>query len=669
MRVTEGAAKTFEQDDRGRERPALMRQRYRVAAIAVAFLFLAAMGVASLRHNALLIDAPIASGSVEWDFYYGYVRDAMRIASLEAPRDEFRGPLYPLLLALLHWIFPFASYFVIAKVVTLVSAAGALMAVFLIGEEMLGPLYGLAAMAATACVATFGLLSLLAGTDMFFASLSLLALYFLVLALRRTVHVAPLVAAGAFCGLAMTTRWNAVFLPAGAVLALALALDVPVRERVRRIAMLAVSFAVAMLPWLSLNAFLHGSPLYNRNYLNARLAIFDGNAPWFDSMSATIAYDPAHFFLRWGHNIIANIGAVGRQIAPLLVFVIAGFALILLRGRQRPRVLALVACCAALFALNALGPYVARQYLVAIAIFALAGAVSLEWLASLDRIRKFALPAGLVAWCIVCTILLTASVANLNLVAAAERTLVQASRGAAAKSVAPLVGDWDGDGIDDVGVSRDGNGYTVFYLIPALVEGPARWIAAFGPQKVIPIAGDWDGDGKASIGVFAAGSFFLGNHNASGHAEITSTFGDKDGVPVIGDWNGDGRDSLGSFKDGIFTLTDQIAPPFTTRTFTFGGPGDYPIAGDWDGDGKDTVGVFRDGVFTLTNRTGPPFDDTWKVYAAISGGVPLAGRRNGDRRDSPMFYAGGTFYFFDGHMPDRRRIDLNGLADLPVAGE
>ena len=648
---------------------AATQRRLRFAALALTLAFLVAMGAASLRHDALLIEAPIASGSVEWDFYYGYVRDAMRIANLEAPRDEFRGPLYPLALAALHFLLTYASYFAIAKAVALISAAGALAAVFLIAKELLGPLYGLLAMAATACAAPFGLLSLLAGTDMAFACLSLLALYFLVLALRPTVSLAPMIFAGVFCGLALCTRWNAAYLPAVAVLAYAFALDIPPRERLRRVGVFMAAFTLMTLPWLGFNAFLHGSPFYNRNYANARLAIFDGNAPWFDSLSDMIAYDPALFFRRWMRNVMINILAVGKQLFPLSLLATAGFAVILLRIRRRPRLFALVVSCLALFVVNAIGPYVVRQYLVSIALFAVAGAAFVEWLASFARARAAAWVAGLVAWAAICCTLLWTSVANLNAVAAAERTLVEAKHRSAAKPAVPIVGDWDGDGIDDVGASRAAKGYTVFYLLPAGVESPARWIAAFGPQNAIPIAGDWDGDGKASIGVFAGGAFFLGNHNASGNAEVTATFGDKNAMPVIGDWNGDGSDSLGSFKDGIFAITDQIAPPFNTRTFTFGGPGDLPVAGDWDGDGKDTVGVYRDGVFTLTNRTAPPFDDVWQVRTAIPAGIPLAGRRDGDRADTPIVYANGTFYFLDGHAPDRRRIDLDRLQDLPVAGE
>jgi hypothetical protein len=643
---------------------------YRLAALAFALMFLAAMAMASARHNALLIDAPAASGSVEWDFYYSYVRDAMRIAGVQAPRDEFRGPLYPLVLAVAHLLLPFGSYFAIAKVISLVSGALALVAVYLIAEEALGPLYGLAAMVATAAVAAFELLSFLAGTDMFFACLLLFALCFLIRALRQSAPLTPLIASGVLSGLAMCTRWNAVFLPATAVFAFALAFDLPAHERARRLGVFLAAFVVVMLPWLVLNAFLHGNPLHSRNYVNARIGIFDGKGPYFDSLSATIMYDPPHFLRQWGLNIVRNIAAVGKEIFPLSLFAVPGLLVVLLGHRRTPRLLALLACCAMLFVINAIGPYVVRQYLVAIALFAIAGTAFLEWLGSLQRVRAFALSAGLLAWGAACAGLLAASIANLNLVSATELTQLEANKLAGVKPAVPLIGDWDGDGNDDIGVSRDRtNGYKVFYLFDGRGESPAKWIAAFGGENSVPIAGDWDGDGKTSIGVFREGVFFLNNHNASGHAEITSIFGDKDGIPVIGDWDGDGKDSLGTFKDGVFKITNQITSPFATLTFTFGGPGDTPVAGDWDGDGKDTVGVFRDGVFTLTNRSGPPFDDVWQVRTGVPGKIALAGRFNGQRVDKPIVYDDGTFYYIDSSLPNRWRIDLERLSDLPVAGE
>ncbi len=53
-----------------------------------------------------------------------------------------------------------------------------------------------------------------------------------------------------------------------------------------------------------------------------------------------------------------------------------------------------------------------------------------------------------------------------------------------------LVGDWDGDGIDDVGVWRDG----LFLLDTDGRGGRAEVSFAYGRASDVPVVGDWDGD-------------------------------------------------------------------------------------------------------------------------------------------------------------------------------
>ena len=51
------------------------------------------------------------------------------------------------------------------------------------------------------------------------------------------------------------------------------------------------------------------------------------------------------------------------------------------------------------------------------------------------------------------------------------------------------MGDWNNDGIDTIGVFRDG----IFYLRNTNTQGGADLIFAFGDTGDAPIAGDWDG--------------------------------------------------------------------------------------------------------------------------------------------------------------------------------
>jgi protocatechuate 3,4-dioxygenase beta subunit len=113
----------------------------------------------------------------------------------------------------------------------------------------------------------------------------------------------------------------------------------------------------------------------------------------------------------------------------------------------------------------------------------------------------------------------------------------------------PIVGDWNGDGVDTIAVFRDG-----------------RWHR------------DTDGDGK-----------WTNSDSKSGFGQV----GDK---PVIGDFNGDGIDELGVYRDGTwhidtngnFMIDDQ------DQVFHLGTAGDKPVVGDWDGDGRADPGVYSE---------------------------------------------------------------------------
>jgi len=85
----------------------------------------------------------------------------------------------------------------------------------------------------------------------------------------------------------------------------------------------------------------------------------------------------------------------------------------------------------------------------------------------------------------------------------------------------PIIGDWDGDGYDEIGVFRpkvEGFDQSTFYLVTRnwadlpYEVGAADKTIPFGyyPDD-IPVAGDWDGDGDDDIGgYYPANSTLLG---------------------------------------------------------------------------------------------------------------------------------------------------------------
>jgi ribosomal protein L35AE/L33A len=190
----------------------------------------------------------------------------------------------------------------------------------------------------------------------------------------------------------------------------------------------------------------------------------------------------------------------------------------------------------------------------------------------------------------------------------------------------PIAGDWNGDGIDSVGIYRNG----VFYLRNTNTTGFADIVVPFGNPGDQPVVGDWDGDGVDTIGVYRNGDFFLRNSNTAGPPDLVFTLGNPGDVAIAGDWNGDGITTCGVFRpsNGVIFLKNSNTTGFADLSFVYGIAGDKPVAGDWNGDGIDTVGIYRNGQFFLTNSNTTGFADT--VFAlGVNGDFPIAGNWNG----------------------------------------
>ena len=174
----------------------------------------------------------------------------------------------------------------------------------------------------------------------------------------------------------------------------------------------------------------------------------------------------------------------------------------------------------------------------------------------------------------------------------------------------PIIGDWGGDGVDDIGVFRPS---TQKFRLD--LTGNGLWdgtgvdvgLGPFGSSNDIPVIGDWDGDGVDNIGVFHPDDrcYYLDlNGNGLWDGEPTDSllgpFGQVTDIPVAGDWNNDGCDEIGFHRPStrMFRLdfngngvwdgepTDMLVGPFGKKT-------DVPAIGDWDGDGDDDIGTHR----------------------------------------------------------------------------
>ena len=190
----------------------------------------------------------------------------------------------------------------------------------------------------------------------------------------------------------------------------------------------------------------------------------------------------------------------------------------------------------------------------------------------------------------------------------------------------PVAGDWNGDGFDEIGTLRNGQWF--------LDNGNGAWDGCgnfpiqdrclqFGTPGDQPIAGDWNGDGVTEIGVRRGASWFLDNGNGSwdgcgyfpANDACISQFGHPSDQPVTGDWNGDRFTTIGIrrgeswFLDNGNGVWDGCgAPPAQDICISsFGQPTDQAVVGDWNSDGVTSIGVKRNRDWFLDGNS----DDAW----------------------------------------------------------
>jgi hypothetical protein len=181
----------------------------------------------------------------------------------------------------------------------------------------------------------------------------------------------------------------------------------------------------------------------------------------------------------------------------------------------------------------------------------------------------------------------------------------------------PVVGDWEGDGIDGFGVFVDGR-----WLLTNGLGGSADIDFSFGAAGDTPVVGDWDGDGDDTPGFRRGNTWYLTN-DYSGTTHHSFGFGLSDDKPLAGDWNGDGTDTPGVRRGSTWYLSNDFAGTVHT-TVAFGSSGDDPVAGDWNDDGADSLGVGRGAEWFLSDDLNGTVDYAFR-YGNASGDTPIVG--------------------------------------------
>jgi hypothetical protein len=112
-----------------------------------------------------------------------------------------------------------------------------------------------------------------------------------------------------------------------------------------------------------------------------------------------------------------------------------------------------------------------------------------------------------------------------------------------------------------------------------------------------PVVGDWDGNGRDDLAIFRRGGEWHVRTSANpwGWTRHTLTYGLQAGDrPMAGDWDGNGRDDAGIYRNGQWHLrTSAETSGSTLRSFTYGAAVDQPVAGRWTTAAAFGLGVFR----------------------------------------------------------------------------
>ncbi len=270
-----------------------------------------------------------------------------------------------------------------------------------------------------------------------------------------------------------------------------------------------------------------------------------------------------------------------------------------------------------------------------------------------------------------------------------DRAVVQREVVFGNENAIPVVGDWNGDGVSDIGVYIDGQWYLDLNGNGYWDEGDL-W-ARLGTRGDLPVTGDWDADGKTDIGIFGpawprdpwaisrepglpdaanfptnaprihknmppkpeeatSGSRLLKRtKQGTSRADLIDHvfhYGNSGDVPVAGDWNGDGIRQIGVFHDGEWYLDLDGDGQFTAHdaAFVFGQAGDIPVVGDFNGNGVDVIGVYRAGKWIIDTNNNHRIDAQDKVFElGGAGDKPVVGDWNDDGKADPgVFHPGAA---------------------------
>jgi hypothetical protein len=245
---------------------------------------------------------------------------------------------------------------------------------------------------------------------------------------------------------------------------------------------------------------------------------------------------------------------------------------------------------------------------------------------------------------------------------------VLVASGVAPGAAVPLTGDADGDGRTDIIWFVRGSNPTVYVQLSngATFGAPQLWHNFFALDSEIPLVGDFNGDGKDDIATFTRGASYgpgqvyvalsTGTSFVGTSTMWDTNFGYGTEPPAVGDFNGDGMDDIATFSQGT-TGHVYVALSNGSRFLGngednlwnnwFAPAGETPAVGDFNGDGRDDIVTFTQAnpaKVYVGLSTGRQFSAgaVWNPHFSVAGEVPGTGDFDGDGKSDIVTFTRGS---------------------------
>ncbi|PYS27564.1 MAG: hypothetical protein DMF75_20145 [Acidobacteria bacterium] len=316
---------------------------WRYTAVVLGSAYFIVAGLISFRYHKIL------DYGMESDFLFEYVPSAREISHGHLPIGDYRGPVYPILLATVKAIL--GDYFKAGLLIGLLAAAVTLALSFMLIRRLFDSRIALSVALLLMGNPYFFMYSYQAGTDMLFSALVTASLYCLLAGTEMSWKYSS--ASALLAGLAYLTRYNGIFiLAAPALILFSNHLQLSWKRRFVAATLFGVLFFICIAPWGLYCLKEKGSFFYSANRLNIAFDIYGknqmsreeffwkGNPFENTSIPALVLYDPRVFF----GTLVRNFFDHGLKTCeyllgwPLTVLGLGGATLLLIRkvpSRQR----------------------------------------------------------------------------------------------------------------------------------------------------------------------------------------------------------------------------------------------------------------------------------------------------------------------------------------------